>query len=90
MRLSLDHDTLRIELSWWQRLLAAHPSTLAIPLDHIERADTERVATHWGEIRFPGSFIPWGAEGGHLPESGSKGLLVRHWRAAGAKAHPEG
>ena len=34
MRLSLGHDTLRIELSWWQRLLAAHLSTtLVIPLE---------------------------------------------------------
>ena len=73
MRLSLDHDTLHIELSWWQRLLAAHLSTtLVIPLSHIERADTERVATHWGEIRFPGSFIPWALKAGTYRRAGRR------------------
>ena len=58
MRLSLDDDTLRIELSLWQKLLAVHFSTLEIPLAHIEAVGTERAKTRWGELRVPGTLIP--------------------------------
>ena len=59
MRLSLGGGILRIELSWWQKLLAVHFFTLDIPLTHIEQVSTKRVKTHWSERRIPGGFIPW-------------------------------
>ena len=63
MKLSLDDNTLRIELSWWLKVLAFHFSTLKIPLAQIERVGTDRQKTHWSERRIPGSFIPWLPEG---------------------------
>ena len=72
MRLSLDGDTLRIELSWWRKLLAFHFFTLEIPLAHIERVGTERVRTHWSERRMPGGFIPWLLKAGTYRREGRK------------------
>ncbi len=67
MKLSLDDDTLRIELSWWLKVLAFHFSTLKIPLAQIDRVGTDRQKTHWGERRIPGSFIPWLLKAGTYP-----------------------
>ena len=72
MRLSLDEDTLRIELSWWKKLLAVHFSSLEIPLTHIEHVGTERVKTHWSERRIPGSFIPGLVKAGTYRRAGRK------------------
>ena len=72
MQLSLDDDTLRIELSWWVKLLGVHFSTLEIPLAHIESVDTERVKTHWSERRIPGSLIPGLIKAGTYRRDGQK------------------
>ena len=72
MRLSLDEDTLRIELSWWKKLLAVHFSSLEIPLANIEEVGTERVKTHWSERRIPGSFIPCLVKAGTYRRAGRK------------------
>ena len=89
MRLSLDGDTLRIDLNWWQRLLAFHFSAMEIPLAHIEGVGTERVKTHWSERRIPGSFIPGLLRGGHLPEVRAKGFLVRRPQPAAPQTRPQ-
>ena len=72
MRLSVDGDTLRIELSWWKKLLSVHFSTMEIPLAHIAEVNTERVKTHWSERRIPGSFIPGLVKAGTYRRSGRK------------------
>ena len=59
MKLELDGETLRIELGWWQKLLSIHFPTLEIPLSDIESVETRRPRTHWREVRFPGTFVPW-------------------------------
>ncbi len=43
---------------WWQKALALRFTPLEIPLAHVRRAGTERVKTHWNELRLPGTFIP--------------------------------
>ena len=63
---------MRIDLNWWQRLLAFHFSTMEIPLAHIEGVGTERVKTHWSERRIPGSFIPGLLKAGTYRRSGRK------------------
>ena len=72
MRLTLNDHTLRIELNWWQRLLAFHFSVLEIPFDHIERVGTQRVKTHWSERRIPGGFIPGLLKAGTYRRGGRK------------------
>ncbi len=72
MRISLEDDSLRVELSWWRKLLAFHFSTLEIPLDHVESVSTERVKTYWSELRIPGSFIPWLLKAGTYRRRGRK------------------
>ena len=72
MRLSLEGDILRVELSWWLKLVAFHFSTLEIPLAHVVGVGTERVKTHWSERRIPGSFIPWPLKAGTYRRQGRK------------------
>ena len=72
MRLHIDGENLRIELGWWQKLLAFHFQSLEIPLAHIERVDTDRPRTHWMEVRLPGSFIPWLVKAGTYRRAGRR------------------
>ena len=72
MRLSLNGDTLRIDLNWWRKLLAFHFSSMEIPLAHVERVGTEREKTHWSERRVPGSFIPGLVKAGTYRRAGRK------------------
>lgn len=72
MKMSLDEDTLRIELDWWRKLLAFHFTPLQVPIANIERAGTERPDTHWSERRIPGSFIPWLLKAGTYRRNGRK------------------
>ena len=72
MQLSLDGDTLRIELSLWQKLLAVHFATLEIPLAHIQAVGTEQVKTRWSELRWPGTFIPGLLKAGTYWRDGQK------------------
>lgn len=72
MRLHIDGENLRIELGWWQKLLAFHFQSLEIPLAHIESVDTDRPRTHWMEVRLPGSFIPWLVKAGTYRRAGRR------------------
>ena len=72
MKLHIDGENLRIELGWWQKLLAFHFQSLEIPLAHIERVDTDRPRTHWMEVRLPGSFIPWLVKAGTYRRAGRR------------------
>lgn len=72
MRIAVYGDALHVELNWWQKLLAFHFSTLQIPIDHIDRIGTERVKTHWKEIRFPGAFIPGLVKAGTYRRAGRR------------------
>jgi hypothetical protein len=59
MNLKIVDHTLRIELEWYEQLLAftLNP-TLEIPLEHIEAVTAEEPQSNWAEIRAPGTFLP--------------------------------
>jgi hypothetical protein len=59
MRLDLDADQLRIELTPMERFWAVHvEKTIAIPLAQIRQVTTDAPATNWQEIRSPGTSVP--------------------------------
>lgn len=59
MRLDIVDETLRIELSWVEQLLAfTLRNPIEVPLAHITRASTEAPPTSWLELRIPGTFFP--------------------------------
>jgi hypothetical protein len=57
MKLSIEGNLLKIELEWWEKILAFHGS-FEIPLSHITSADTILPPTTWKEFKCPGSYIP--------------------------------
>ena len=79
MQLRIDGECLKIELDWWRKLLAVHFRSLEIPLASIERVETERVRTHWGEVRMPGSYIPGLVKAGTFRRQGRRDF----WCVAG-------
>lgn len=59
MQLQLSPDGLRIEFEWFEQFWAFHlGKAIEIPLNHIERATTEKPITHWYTLRAPGTFLP--------------------------------
>ena len=83
MRLSIHDDTLRIELSWWMKLLSVRSAPLEIPLAHIQHASTERARTRWNEWewRVPGASIPGLVKAGTYRRKGRKEFwcVTRRW-----------
>ncbi len=59
MKLNLDADQLRIELTPMERFWAVHMGkTIAIPLSQIHQVTTDVPLTNWQEIRSPGTSVP--------------------------------
>lgn len=59
MNLSLNDNTLIIDLEWYEQLWACTlTQRFEIPLNHIDRATTEEPQSSWTEIRAPGTFVP--------------------------------
>lgn len=59
MNLSLVGNILRIELEWYEQLLAFNwDKTFEIPLEHIEQVSTQEPSSSWTEIRAPGTALP--------------------------------
>ncbi len=59
MNLSLVGNILRIELEWYEQLLAFNwDKTLEISLEHIEQVSTQEPSSSWAEIRAPGTALP--------------------------------
>jgi hypothetical protein len=58
MQLVLQSDHLRIELTRMERFIATHGKLIVIPFSQIHQVTTDRPATHWQEIRSPGTKIP--------------------------------
>ena len=59
MNLSLVGNILRIELEWYEQLLAfTWDKTFEIPLEHIEQVSTQEPYSSWTEIRAPGTALP--------------------------------
>ena len=72
MHLTLNDGTLRIELSWWMKLLACRFSPLELPVASIEHVSTKPQKTHWNELRMPGTFIPGLIKAGTYRREGRK------------------
>ncbi len=59
MKLNLNAEQLRIELTPMERLWAVHVGkTIAIPLSQIRQVTTDVPVTNWQEIRSPGTSVP--------------------------------
>jgi hypothetical protein len=57
MQLSVDHDTLVVTLTFWEKIWCIHGS-LRIPLAHVRAVKAELPPSSWKEFRMPGSFVP--------------------------------
>jgi hypothetical protein len=58
MKLSINGNLLSIKLNPLEIILA-HRSSLNIPLDHITMVSIEKPKTNWGQVRAPGTHIPF-------------------------------
>ncbi len=59
MKLFIDTDQLRIELTRMERFWAVHlGKTITIPLAQIRQVTTDAPPTNWQEIRSPGTSVP--------------------------------
>lgn len=58
MKLSLEENTLHIKLNILENIFSLHGS-LQVPLDLIVRASTEKPEGEFGQIRAPGTHIPF-------------------------------
>jgi hypothetical protein len=59
MQLSIVEETLQIEFTWQEQLLAARWHKLwQVPLANIKQVTTAEPQSSWKELRAPGSFIP--------------------------------
>lgn len=57
MKLNIEKNFLKIELEWWEKILAFHGS-FEIPLSHIVSVGTALPPTTWKEFKCPGSYMP--------------------------------
>jgi hypothetical protein len=57
MKLSIEENFLRIEMKWWEKVLAFH-SSMRVPLSHITSIDTGLPPSTWKEFKCPGSYVP--------------------------------
>jgi hypothetical protein len=58
MKLDIDKDVLHIRLNPLEVVLSQHGS-LHIPLDRITGASADKPASEWGQLRAPGTHIPF-------------------------------
>ena len=58
MQISIDGGTLHIDMTRWERTVAAHPGQIRVPIASIERAYVGWPRHGWRQLRVPGSFIP--------------------------------
>ncbi len=59
MELSINHDRLRIDLNFWERIWAFFfNQTLDIPLNHIRQVTIAKPEIDWKAVRLPGTFVP--------------------------------
>ena len=57
MKLEIEDAVLKIELSWWEKLLSFH-GDFSIPLYNIVSVELDRPKQGWKELRAPGTFFP--------------------------------
>jgi hypothetical protein len=57
-RVSIDGDTLRLELSGWEKLWTVHGS-FAIPLENVAGASIDKPPGFWEAMKFVGTENPW-------------------------------
>lgn len=58
MKLSINENLLQIKLNPIEIILA-HRTSLNIPFDHISLVSTEKPKYDWGQVRAPGTHIPF-------------------------------
>lgn len=58
MKLNIDKDVLHIRLNPLEVILSQHGS-LHVPLDRVTGASTDKPTSEWGQIRAPGTHIPF-------------------------------
>jgi hypothetical protein len=58
MKLDIDNDILHIRLNPLEVILTQHGS-LHVPLDRLTGASAEKPKSEWGQIRAPGTHIPF-------------------------------
>jgi len=58
MKLDIDNDVLHIRLNPLEVVLSQHGS-LHVPLDRVTGASADKPKSEWGQIRAPGTHIPF-------------------------------
>ena len=58
MKLDIDRDVLRIRLNPLEVALSQHGS-LHVPIDRVTGASADKPGSEWGQIRAPGTHIPF-------------------------------
>ena len=58
MKLTIDNDALHIRLNPLEVIFSQHGS-LHVPLDRITGASTDKPGSEWGQLRAPGTHIPF-------------------------------
>ena len=58
MKLDIDKDVLRIRLNPLEVALSQHGS-LHVPIDRVTGASADKPGSEWGQIRAPGTHIPF-------------------------------
>ena len=79
MELSINHDLLRIDLNFWERIWAFFfNQTLDIPLNHIRQVTIAKPEIDWKAVRLPGTFDPRCDQSGHLLHQSRARILGGH------------
>jgi hypothetical protein len=58
MKLDIDNDVLHIRLNPLEIILSQHGS-LHVPLDRVTGASADKPGSEWGQLRAPGTHIPF-------------------------------